>query len=70
MVMRLFKESMKTKILAFNTVVREVIEYASQVWSPYTVVLLDKLETIQRQAVRWVSKLNQTDSVSECMKFS
>ena len=68
--MRLFKESMKTKILAFNTVVREVIEYASQVWSPYTVVLLDKLETIQRQAVRWVSKLNQTDSVSKCMKFS
>ena len=66
MVMRcLFNASMQTISLALNTVVRPVIEYASQVWSPHTKVLVDKLETIQRLAVKWVFKLGRTDSVSE-----
>ena len=47
----LFNASSKTKMLAFNTVVRPVLEYASQVWSPHTKGLQDKLETIQRRAV-------------------
>ena len=66
MVMRcLFNASMKTILLALNTVERPVIEYASQVWSPRTKVLVDKLETIQRRAVKWVFKLGRTDGVSE-----
>ena len=43
-----FNASSKTKMLAFNTVVRPVLKYASQVWSPHTKELQDKLETIQR----------------------
>lgn len=63
----LFNASSKTKMLAFNTVVRPVLEYASQVWSPHTKGLQDKLETIQRRAVRWAFRLEPLDSVTECM---
>lgn len=69
MMMRcLFNASIQTKMLAFTTVVRPILEYASQVWSPHTKLLVDKLETIQRRAVRWVFRLGQMDGVSECMK--
>ena len=54
-------------MLAFNTVVRPVLEYASQVWSPHTKGLQDKLKTIQRRAVRWAFRLEPLDSVTECM---
>ena len=63
----LLNASIKTKLLAFNTVVHPVFEY---VWSPHTKVLVAKLETIHRHAVKWVFKLGRTDSVSECMKLN
>ena len=66
MVMRLFKESMKTKILAFNTVVREVIEYASQVWSPQMIGLSNTLEKVQNNALRWIFWLRKIDSITLC----
>lgn len=39
-------------MLAFNMIVKSVIEYASQVWSPHQSDLHDKLETKLRKAIR------------------
>ena len=64
----LFDASTKTKLLAFNTIVRPVLEYACQVWSPHIKSLVDKLETVQRRGVRWIFRLKPLDSVSECMR--
>ena len=49
------------------SVVRPVLEYASQVWSPHTKKLIQQLETIPRRAVRWIFKLKRLDSVTDCM---
>ena len=38
---------------AFKTVVRPQLEYASTVWSPYTKQDINKIEMVQRRAVRW-----------------
>jgi len=54
-------------MIAFNTVVRPVLEYASQVWSPYIKTLIDNVETVQRRAVQWSYRLGPVESVSECM---
>jgi len=63
----LFSASTDTKMIAFNTVVRPVLEYASQVWPPYIKTLIDKVETFQRRAVKWAYRLGPVESVSECM---
>ena len=42
----------KTKLLAFNTVVRPILEYATQVWSPREVGLIKSIDTIHRKAIR------------------
>ena len=67
MIRCLFNASTGIKLIAFNTVVRPVLEYASQVWSPHTKQLIEQLETIQRRAVRWMFKLKRLDSVTDCM---
>ena len=63
----IFNASFEIKLLAFNTVVRPVLEYASQVWSPHTKQLIEQLETIQRRAVRWIFKFKRLDSMTNCM---
>lgn len=55
----------KTCMTAFNTVVRPVLEYACQVWSPRSVGLTRKLESVNRRAVRWAYRLDRLDSVEE-----
>ena len=40
----LFNASTGIKLIAFNTVVRPVLEYASQVWSPHTKKLIEQLK--------------------------
>ena len=57
--------SSKTSMLAFNSVVRPILEYASQVWSPNTKVLVDELEKIQRRAVRWAFRIPKFNNVTE-----
>ena len=42
----------KTKTIAFKTIVKPLLEYASQVWSPHTVYLQTALERVQRDAVK------------------
>ena len=66
----LFNASISTKIVAYNTIVRPLLEYACQVWSPHAKGLTDKLETIQRRGVRWIFRLGPMDSVTECMRVN
>jgi len=61
----LFSASTETKMIAFNTIVRPVLEYTSQVWSPYIKTLIDKVETVQRRAVKWAYRLGPVESVKE-----
>ena len=51
--------------MAYKTLVRPQVEYASVVWSPYTQQQNHKVEMVQRRAVRWVSNNYSTyESVS------
>ena len=43
------------KTLAYNPLVREQVEYASVVWSPYTKDNINKIEKVQKRAARWVA---------------
>ena len=57
----------KTKLTAYKTIVRPILEYATPVWSPHYVGLINTVDKVQRRAVRWIYYLKKYDSVSECM---
>ena len=53
------KRNIKTKkqeiqTIAYNTLVRPQVEYASAVWSPYMKENINRIEMLQRRAARWV----------------
>ena len=43
------------KTMAYNSLVRPQVEYASVVWSPYAKDNINKIEKVKRRAARWVS---------------
>ena len=43
------------KTMAYNSLFRPQVEYASAVWSPYTIENINKIEKVQRRAARGVS---------------
>ena len=42
------------KAIAFVSLVRPILEYASSAWDPYTVRDVNSLEMVQRRAARFV----------------
>lgn len=58
----------KTKLLGFKSIVQPILEYGSQIWSPYLIGLSKSLDSIQRKAIRWIFRLKKHDSVTDCME--
>ena len=50
----LSKCSYTTKYTAYTTLVRPILEYATEVWDPHHKFLIHKIEMVQRHAARWV----------------
>ena len=60
--------SRRIKNLAYVTLVRPILEYGSAIWDPYTQLLIDKLESVQRRAVRFImNDYSRFHSVSDMM---
>ena len=52
-----FKDIVTLKTL-YCSLVRPLLEYACEVWNPFTKRNIDKIEAVQRRATRWISKSN------------
>ena len=60
--------SKRIKLLAYFTLIRPILEYGARVWDPYTHILIDKLESIQRRAVRFtMNDYSRYNSVTDMM---
>ena len=65
----LYPCSERTKRLAYVTIVRPNLEYATAVWDPYRQEQIDSVETVQRRAARFIRRdYNRTSSVTEMLQ--
>jgi len=58
----------KTRLVAYNTLVKPILEYGCQVWDPYLKKDIKKLEKIQNKALRFVFKIKHQISFSKLRK--
>ena len=57
------------KSVAYETLVRPQLEYASTVWYSHTTTDINKVEAVQRRAVRWATRdYRYTSSVTAMLK--
>ena len=65
----LYKCEPSVKATAYTALVRPILEYANVVWDPHQQYLIDDIETVQRQAARWVKQdYRLTSSVSDMIE--
>ena len=65
----LYQCNAKVKVIAYTTLVRPTLEYATVVWDPYQQYLIDNIEMVQRRAARWVkNEYGTTTSVTAILK--
>lgn len=61
----LFNADVKIKLLAYKTLCRPLLEYASASWDPYLKKDVESLEMVQKRAVRFISGLKGVVSISD-----
>lgn len=60
-----------TKLLAYTTFIRPILEYANTVWFPHTTTHIMTLENVQRKAIRFIhNKYRRTDSPTNLLSAS
>lgn len=60
--------SSETKLLAYISLVRSILEYGIISWFPHTKTCVEKLESVQRKAVRFIfNKYRRHDSPTELL---
>ena len=68
MLMRNLKKARcKTRSVAYKTICRPILEYATQSWCPYMAKDIKRLESINRKAFRWAYGLRKRDHISALM---
>lgn len=66
---KLKKSPSHVKLLAYNTLIRPRLEYACIVWDPFTKKDINKLEQIQRLAIRFIyNRYRRHDSPTSLMQ--
>ena len=64
----LYDETEKAKLLAYTTLCRPQVEYASTIWDTSTKQLQHELDMVQNGAIRFICKLKGRDSVTEALE--
>jgi hypothetical protein len=53
-----------SRLLAYTSLCRPILEYADTVWDPTTIQQIDSIESIQNRAVRFISNLKGRESLT------
>lgn len=68
MLMRNLKRARKkTRTIAYKTICRPILEYASQSWCPYKSKHIKSIEAINRKAFRWANFKKKFDRITDMM---